>query len=156
MVQFLPVAQLMHNHIVQHVLRAEHQQAVEVQVALGGAAAPAGFLVPDGDPAVGDAHLFCPGRHPGRDLLQGAVGQGVHFLRRQLRQLRPGADLRQGLFNPAPLALQHLADLPFRHAQRRPDGNFARVLNADAHAPAPAPDQMDMPRVFHAFPPLTG
>ena len=50
-IEFLPVTQLMHHHIVSYFLRTKHQQTVEVQVTLGGAGTPACFLITDSDPA---------------------------------------------------------------------------------------------------------
>ena len=51
-VKFLAMAELMYYHIVADVFRAEHQKAVEVQVALAGTRAPAALLGPDGDVSV--------------------------------------------------------------------------------------------------------
>ena len=48
----LSVAEFMHHDAVQHFAGCQHEQAVKVEVAFGGAAAPYGFLVTDGDPAV--------------------------------------------------------------------------------------------------------
>ena len=56
MVHFLPVAQLVDDHIVQHLRRREHQQAVKAEIALATAAPPQGMLAADGDSAVGHAH----------------------------------------------------------------------------------------------------
>ena len=53
MIQLLPVAQLVNHHIVQHLRWTQHQQAVEIQIPLGAAAAPAGVLTADRDTAIG-------------------------------------------------------------------------------------------------------
>ncbi len=50
------MAQLVYNNIIHDIIGGAHEQTVEIQVALGGAASPAGFLHSDGDAPVGDAH----------------------------------------------------------------------------------------------------
>lgn len=48
----------MNHHVVHEFFRQVVELVVEVQVALGAAAAPPGLLVPDGDSFEGDAHLL--------------------------------------------------------------------------------------------------
>ena len=86
-VHMLPVAQLVDHHIIPDLRGREHQQAVEIQVATVGAAAPAGSLGPDGDVFKADPHLGCPEAYPAGKVLFGLL--------LQLCQL-PGSQRGQG------------------------------------------------------------
>ena len=52
MIHVLSVAEFMYHDAVDHLIRQQHEQAIEIQIAFAGAAAPAGALVADGDPSV--------------------------------------------------------------------------------------------------------
>lgn len=56
MIHLLTVTELMYNHIVNHILRCQHQKAVEIQIPFCTAASPHRFLLSDSDPSVADAH----------------------------------------------------------------------------------------------------
>ena len=55
MIHLEQVAELVNDHAVYYLGRSQHQQAVEVEIAFGAAAAPSGFLVSDRDSAGADA-----------------------------------------------------------------------------------------------------
>jgi hypothetical protein len=55
MVELLEVAEFVDDEVVLGGRREEDDTVAEVQIALARAAAPAGFLIADGDPAVGKA-----------------------------------------------------------------------------------------------------
>ena len=82
MIHFQAVAQLMYNNTVQNAGRRQAQQAVEVQIASGAAAAPPGLLIADRDVSVRNANK----RRVVRDSLRNDAGC---FLR-QCLQLRAG------------------------------------------------------------------
>ena len=142
----------MDDHVVQHVLRAQHQQAVEVQVPLRGTAAPQGFLLFHSNPAVTHAHPPGPFRRPGRNHLLRLLHKRGQFFLSQLRFLCPGADFRQRFFDPLSLAVQNPPDLGLRRAQGRPDGNPAPVVNPDPDGFPPAADQLYVPRLHGIHP----
>ena len=58
-VHFFPMSQLMNNNIVNNFFGSEDQTPVKVEVSPAAAASPAGLLLPDGDPAVSNAHKSC-------------------------------------------------------------------------------------------------
>ena len=130
-VHFLPVAELVNHNIVPHLLGAEHQQAVEIQVAQGGAGAPAALLGPDGDAPVGHAHQRGKPGGPAGEVLPGRLGQ--------LPQLPGGegrsravplpANLGQMLFDPVRFFFHQPPDVSVGHAQRRPDDHAAIALD---------------------------
>ena len=101
MVHLLAVAQLVDHHAVDDLRRTEHQQAVEIQIPFGGAAAPAAFLVADGDVPVGHPHQRCEIPHSLRDEDQRLIRQLMYFFHGQ-----PGF-VRQAL--PAGLGPVHIA-----------------------------------------------
>lgn len=72
MVHLLPMTQLMDNDTVDHLWRCEHQHTVEVEVALLTAAYPAFFLIPDGNPSIGDADERGIIGDAGRDIFPGS------------------------------------------------------------------------------------
>ena len=49
------VTQFVDNHIIRNCRRCQHKPPIEGECALGAAASPAGFLIPDGDAVVGAA-----------------------------------------------------------------------------------------------------
>ena len=52
MIHFFPMAQLVYHNTVNDLRWCKHQQAVKIQVSPAAAAAPAGALAADRDPAV--------------------------------------------------------------------------------------------------------
>ena len=75
MVHFQAVAQFVDYHIVNNMAGDQHQQAVEIEIALAGAAAPAAALIADGDAPVGHAHDGGKMPHPFGDDGQRLLGQ---------------------------------------------------------------------------------
>lgn len=55
MVHLFPVTKLVDDHTVDHLGGSQHQQTVEVEIALGRATPPAGALVADRYASIGDA-----------------------------------------------------------------------------------------------------
>ena len=121
----------MDHHIVDDMVRGQHQQAVEIDVALAGAAAPAAALVADGDAPVGHTHDGGEMPHPVGDDGQRFLRQCFDF---SLREFGLGSrDLRQMALDPAPLALHKVVDLSDRQPLRRTDDHtVCGDLNADA------------------------
>lgn len=121
----------MDHHIVDDMVRGQHQQAVEIEVALAGTAAPAAALVADGDAPVGHAHDGGKMPHP--------VGDDGQCFPGQCFNLGPGEfglgsrELRQMALNPAPFALDKAVDFSGRQPLRRTDDHtVSGDLNADA------------------------
>ena len=79
MVHFFPVAQFVYYHVIQYLGWAEHEQTIEIQVALGRTASPFAFLVSDGDTAITDADQSGIVAHPVRNHLQGFISQSTDF-----------------------------------------------------------------------------
>ena len=65
----------MDHHIVETKAGGQHQQAIEIEVALAGAAAPATALVADGDAPVSHAHQWGEVPHPFGDDGQRLLSQ---------------------------------------------------------------------------------
>lgn len=108
-VQLQSVAQLVDHDIVDDMRRGEHQQAIEIEVSLAGAAAPAAALIADGDVSV--AHAYDGGvmPHALRYNGQGLPGQ---LLNLGSCKLRLGfRELCQMALDPAPFALDIMLDL---------------------------------------------
>ena len=148
----------MDHHIVDDMVRGQHQQAVEIEVALAGAAAPATALVADGDAPVGHAHQGGEVPHPFGDDGQRLLGQCFDL---NLGELGPRSrDFFQMALDPAPLALNETVDLSGGQSFGCPDDNtVSGDLDADAfsvtadqtigdlggcHAHSPFPKQMDV------------
>ena len=141
MVHLPAVRQLVHHHIVQHLRRAEHQQTVEIQVSLGGTAAPAGGLTADGDSPVVHAHL--PGKvlHPGRDGGLCLPGQAFQILPGEgvlLCQLSLDAKLFLMGLNPPGFLPEKGGDVPLGHPHGSANQYAAlrRDLQADGFSAA--------------------
>ena len=97
-VHLLPVAQLVDDHIVQHLRRREHQQAVKVEISLTAAASPQGMLTADGDSAVGHAHQ------------RGKIGSPFRYCLPRLTGKRLQLPVRKGGKKPP--------EIPFRTFER--------------------------------------
>lgn len=69
MIHVLTMAQFMHLHTVQNLLRHEYQKTVEIQIPVLSTASPSGRLKPDCNPAVSYADFLCPVRNSLRDTL---------------------------------------------------------------------------------------
>ena len=74
----------MHHHIVPDGFRRQHKKAVEIQVPFCRTASPSAFLVPDRNPAIGYAYLFCIQGSPGGKLLQRLIRQLPDIIHGQL------------------------------------------------------------------------
>ena len=130
-VHFQAVAQFVDHHIVDDMVRGQHQQAVEIEVALAGTAAPTAALVADGDAPVGHAHHGGEVPHPVGDDGQSLPGQCFDLFLGEFGL--GGRDLRQMALNPAPLALDKAVDFSGRQPLRRTDDHtVGGDLNADA------------------------
>ena len=124
-VHFDSVAQLVYHHIIPHLLGAQHQQAVEVQIALGGAGAPSAALIADGDSAVGHTNERGEILHPPGQVLFCGLGQLSDFLMGEGFRLRALFCFVQMLFNPSRLFCQKRFDVLQRHFQRCADDDAA-------------------------------
>lgn len=117
----LSVAQLMHNHTVEHFPGSEHQQTVEIQVSLAGAAAPAGPLTADGDPPVSDIQPAGVIGNPVRNERFCLMCQETDFRVGQQRNMLlcflPGPGFCKMTFNPGLLFLKKTGDLCIGNTQ---------------------------------------
>ena len=73
MVHVGQVAELMDYHIIKDHRRREDQAVIKRQCSPGGAASPAGLLVPDGDGGVISARYPVKIGHPAFELLPGGI-----------------------------------------------------------------------------------
>ena len=143
MVHFLSVAQLVDNDIVQYILRRQHQQAVEIQISGGRAAAPPGPLGPDGDTVIvyaqntgivpdfwWDEQLRLPGQFP-------------HFgIRQNIGLRRKPVQMGQ---DPVPAAVHKMLYFPFGKPLGTPHQNVSPECDLNGNGfPAAAEDP-----VFH-------
>ena len=124
-VHFLPVAELVHDHVVDHVLRRKHQKTVEVQIALRRAAPPPRPLVPYRDMSEGHANHFREMSHALRYDLKRPIGQLPYLLLAQALTrglffpLKLPAHLLHVALDPAPLLLNQALYLPAAQLPRR-------------------------------------
>ena len=122
MVQLLSVTQLVHHDAVDHLRRRQHQEAVEIQIPPGAAAAPSGPLVSDGDPSVGHADnggvMRCARRNDPPRLLR----QGAELVRGELFDRGPPADPLLVFPDPGLPASYRCFDLGVRGKTGRPYG----------------------------------
>ena len=144
MIHLLPVGQLMDHHIVQDLLRRQHQQAVEVQISPAGAAAPAGLLAADGDIAEGDTHRSRVTVQLFRQTPAHLFRQGQNFFFTQ-GGLLPLGVFRQYLspvgLDPLGFFLQKGLDFPLGHPQWGPDLQISFLRNANGEGFSPGTDQ---------------
>lgn len=92
----------MHYHIVTYILQEEHQQTVEVQVALPGTGTPAALLRPDGDAAIADADKCGKACYTLRNILFCSICQLVQLFQGQggCTRFLPLLDDVEVLLNP--------------------------------------------------------
>ena len=109
------MAQLVDDHIVQHLRRREHQQAVKIQIALAAAASPQGVLTADGDSAVGHTHQRGKIGDPFRYCLPRLPGKHLQLLIRKHGKPRRSSPLFQMLFNPVGFAFHEPANIRIGH-----------------------------------------
>ncbi len=111
------VTQLMHHHIVPHLLGTQHQQTVEVQIGLRGTRPPAAALIADGDPAIGHAHQRGEVPHPLGDICECCVSQLTDFLMGEGNHLRLPFSFVQMLCDPRRFLLHKCLNILCRHPQ---------------------------------------
>lgn len=85
-VHFLPVAELMHDDIVDDLRRRQHEETVEIEIPLRAAASPSGPLMPDRDTSIGDTDALCVHRYTRRDVLRRLMAEPPKLLVRQRGQ----------------------------------------------------------------------
>lgn len=86
MVHFLPVAELMHDDIVDDLRRCQHEETVEIEISLRAAASPAGPLMTDRDASIRDAEALRVQRYTWWDVLRRLMAELPQLLVRQRRQ----------------------------------------------------------------------
>ena len=137
----LSMAKLVYHDAVDHIIRQQHQQTVEIQIALAGAAAPAASLGPDGDLIPGDAHPGGVERHPARKVLLCPLFQLGQLFCRQLGQRGPAFVFGQFATDPAFLTGHKIPDGPVGHPLRSPDQQGAVGPDLQGNGLPLAPDQ---------------
>lgn len=85
-VHFLPVAELMHDDIVDDLRRCQHEETVEIEISLRAAASPAGPLMTDRDASIRDAEALRVQRYTWRDILRRLMAELPQLLVRQWGQ----------------------------------------------------------------------
>ena len=125
MVHMLPVAKLVDHHIVPYLRRGKHQQAVEIQVARPGAAAPAGLLGPDTDPPEADPHQGGKMGSPPGKILPGLLLQRRQLLFGQGRLGGAAFVFAQSGVEPDFFGGHKIPDSPFRQPPGCPHQNTA-------------------------------
>lgn len=127
----LPVAQLMHDDVVENFRRCQKEKTVEVQIAFGAAASPAGFLAADRDIAVVDAYQ----RSEVGDALRDH-DRSSFFEISELRVCQCGnrislllcllsKDFGPAFADPVTFFAEKALDIAFRHAHGRPHDDSA-------------------------------
>ena len=135
-IEFLAMAELVHHHIIPHLLRAEHQQTVEVQVALSGAGSPTALLRTDGDTAIGDANKRGKACHTTGNILFCRFCQLVQLLQGKGRcnRLLPLLDDGKVSLNPCGLGVNKALNIPGGHPQRRSHNDAAIALDLQGNS----------------------
>ena len=117
------MAQLMHHDAVDHLRRRQHQQAVEIEIALRGTAAPPRALAADRNAAEchADARRIEPDAR--RDIGAGMLGKGFQLFLCQ-RPLCFGCFFTllcafAVCFDPVPVAQDKIVDGSLAHPHRR-------------------------------------
>ena len=124
MIHLEQVAELVNDHAVYYLGRSQHQQAVEVEIAFGAAAAPSGFLVSDRDSAGADAEERSVIKNALRNVFPGllretpdvAFAEDALGLGRRLRLLV----LRRLFSDPGFMRGNHALDFASARSQRSP------------------------------------
>ena len=124
MIHLEQVAELVNDHAVYYLGRSQHQQAVEVEIAFGAAAAPSGFLVSDRDSAGADAEERSVIKNALRNVFPGllretpdvAFAEDALGLGRRLRLLV----LRRLFSDPGLMGGDHSLNLAPARSQRGP------------------------------------
>ena len=127
MIHVMQMAQLVDDDVIPDLRRCQHQQAVEIEIPRLGAAAPAGFLGPDGDAFKADPHLGCPEAYPAGKILFGLL--------LQLCQL-PGSQRGQGAF----VFLKLPSKPGFLGSHKIPDGLLGQAAGCPHRNGAVGPD----------------
>lgn len=137
MIHLFPVTELMHHYIVLYFRRCHHKETVEVQISLAAAAAPARFLIPDGNPSVRNPDKRRKKAHPFRDAPDRLIRKPADLLRRNRRQLPPFFNLflhpADMLCNPVRPPAEDLTDLAFRHIKRCTDNDLRLAGYCDGY-----------------------
>ena len=138
----------MNHHVVHEIFRQVVELVVEVQVALGAAAAPPGLLVLDGDSFEGDAHLL---RIKGRLLFELLLDQpafgcgqvGIGFGARAgpfVCALLLGSSLPE---DPVFVLGQEADDFPVWKPFRHPGDDFPASFDLKPQGPPFGADDLD-------------
>jgi hypothetical protein len=137
MVQLDEMAHLVHHHVVEHVVRREHEAPVEAERALARAGAPAAHLVAERDPRIRDAErrgLRLGDQLDPRARLAAALALGeAQALETEARLDR----LRELSREPGLVEVDRLVDLGARCP--RPDDELGREPVANDHPVAAHP-----------------
>jgi hypothetical protein len=129
------VAHLVHDDVVQYVVRREHEAPVEAERALARARSPTAHLVAERDAPVGDSERHRLGLHDQRDA---RVRLAAPLHGGQAQPLEPEArlcDVRELLLEPGQVLGDRGVDLGVRRA--RPHDELGRQAVPDDDAVAP-------------------
>ena len=140
----------MHHHIVPYFFWAEHQQTVEVQIALGRAGAPPASLIADGDPAhchTNNRSILC---HTLCEILQGSISQGVNFFhcKRSFFFFVTLLYNLQMFLDPSLLFHHKPLNIIVLHLQRYSDNNTQIFFNFNRNCPSFRTNNF---KLFHYF-----
>ena len=149
MIHVFPVAQFMHDDIIPHRCRTQHQQAVEIQVALTGAASPASFLQADGDPAVGYAQQARKVPHLFRQFLHSLPGQRFDFFLGKVGDCLAAHKHGQVFFDPCRVFSQAFTYFFLRHAPGRTHFQGILACHTDGQGFPVTADNGDLKPSFH-------
>ena len=150
MVQFLSVTKLMDDHIIKDFRWHECQQAIEIQISLTAAAAPAGVLRPNGNLIIGYSDKRSIVLNPFRNQCASFLPKCFQFQIGKLL-LVLGGTIGQVLLDPTGLALNEPSDIFYSHSFRSANDDIAIMLNLNCDGFPVTPDNTVLYRKSHVI-----
>ena len=142
-VHFLPVAELMHDDIIDDLRRRQHEETVEIKIPLRAAASPAGPLMADRDASTGDADALRVHRYPWRDVLRRLLAELPQLLVRQRGQCSGRCTRRPDPCHvgtdPVLAFRKYTIDFCVRRPVRHLEDDLGLTVHGQHDRPAPAP-----------------
>ena len=128
MVQFLSVTKLMDDHIIKDFRWHECQQAIEIQISLTAAAAPAGMLCPNDNLIVVNTNDRCVILYSFSEQYASFLPKCFQFMLGKFFLVLSGT-IGQVLLDPTGLTLNEPSDIFYSHSFRSANDDIAIMLN---------------------------